>query len=40
VQFAEISDLPGATDFFLNVNTPNDYEQAASILAQPKTEDG
>ncbi|MDX6305954.1 MAG: molybdenum cofactor guanylyltransferase [Blastocatellia bacterium] len=40
VQFAEISDLPGATDFFLNVNTPNDYEQAASILAQPKSEDG
>jgi len=40
VEFAEISDLPGAQNFFLNVNTPNDYEQATNIMAQPNTEDG
>ena len=31
--FGELSDLPGAEDFFLNVNTPNDYERAGRILA-------
>jgi molybdopterin-guanine dinucleotide biosynthesis protein A len=34
VNFAELSDLPGAEDFFLNVNTPSDYERAQDILAQ------
>ena len=33
VNFAELSDLSGARDFFLNVNTPNDYERAKEILA-------
>jgi molybdopterin-guanine dinucleotide biosynthesis protein A len=28
VNFNEISDLPGAQEFFLNVNTPEDYELA------------
>jgi len=34
VNFGELSDLPGAEHFFLNVNTPNDYERAKEILAQ------
>jgi molybdenum cofactor guanylyltransferase len=34
VGFDEISDLPGAEHFFLNVNTPVDYERARHILAQ------
>jgi molybdopterin-guanine dinucleotide biosynthesis protein A len=25
VQFAELADLPGAEDFFDNINTPQDY---------------
>ena len=33
VRFDELSDLPGAKDFFLNVNTPHDYERASRILA-------
>ena len=33
VNFSELSDLSGAGDFFLNVNTPNDYERAQEILA-------
>jgi molybdopterin-guanine dinucleotide biosynthesis protein A len=33
VTFDELSDLPGAADFFLNVNTPNDYQRAKEILA-------
>ena len=37
VNFGEISDLPGAQDFFLNVNTRNDYEHAIHILAESKT---
>jgi molybdopterin-guanine dinucleotide biosynthesis protein A len=36
VNFGELSDLPGAESFFLNVNTPNDYERAKEILAQSK----
>jgi molybdopterin-guanine dinucleotide biosynthesis protein A len=36
VNFSEISDLPGARDFFLNVNTRDDYERAIQILANPK----
>jgi molybdenum cofactor guanylyltransferase len=34
VNFGEISDLPGAQDFFLNVNTRDDYEHAVRILAK------
>jgi molybdopterin-guanine dinucleotide biosynthesis protein A len=40
VNFDEISDLAGARDFFLNVNTPNDYERAKEILAQSPNPDG
>jgi molybdopterin-guanine dinucleotide biosynthesis protein A len=32
VQFQDLADLPGANDFFLNVNTPEDYERAKAIL--------
>ena len=39
VAFSELSDLPGAEDFFLNVNTPGDYERALHILAQSRSED-
>lgn len=31
VQPAELADLPGADDFFFNMNTPADYEQALQI---------
>lgn len=34
VNFAELSDLPGAEDLFLNVNTPSDHERAKEILGQ------
>ena len=34
VNFDEISDLPGAPEFFLNVNTPEDYEVARNILSR------
>ena len=34
VAFSELSDLPGAEDFFLNVNTPADYQRARDVLAQ------
>lgn len=34
VSFEELSDLPGAEHFFLNVNTPDDYELARQILEQ------
>jgi len=33
VEFREVADLPGAEHFFLNVNTPDDYEQAVNALA-------
>lgn len=33
VEFREVADLPGAVHFFLNVNTPHDYEQAVKALA-------
>ena len=33
VEFSELADLPNAEHFFLNVNTPADYERAKSILA-------
>jgi molybdopterin-guanine dinucleotide biosynthesis protein A len=32
VDFRELADLPGAEDFFFNVNTPVDYERAKDIL--------
>ena len=32
VQFAELSDLPGAKKFFLNLNTPADFERAKQLL--------
>jgi len=34
VNFSEISDLAGAQEFFLNVNTPEDYKFARSIHNQ------
>lgn len=33
VEFRELADLAGAEHFFLNVNTPRDYEEAVSVLA-------
>jgi molybdopterin-guanine dinucleotide biosynthesis protein A len=33
VPFNELSDLPGAENFFLNVNTPKDYQRAKEILS-------
>ena len=33
VQFPELSDLPGAENFFLNLNTPEDFERA-KLLAE------
>jgi molybdopterin-guanine dinucleotide biosynthesis protein A len=32
VEFQELADLPGAEHFFLNMNTPQDYEQAVNVL--------
>jgi molybdopterin-guanine dinucleotide biosynthesis protein A len=37
LNFDEISDLPGAQNFFLNVNAPNDYERARQIMAESST---
>jgi molybdopterin-guanine dinucleotide biosynthesis protein A len=37
IPFREFSDLPGAKGFFLNVNTPSDYEQAKKILSGPSS---
>lgn len=31
LQFAELSDLPGAENFFLNLNTPEDFARAKSL---------
>ena len=31
VEFAELSDLPGAENFFLNLNTPDDFERAKRL---------
>ncbi|SRR6266404_4405408 len=39
VNFGALSDLPGAQDLFLNVNTPNDYERARRLLANSQTGD-
>jgi len=33
VEFSELAGLPSAEHFFVNVNTPADYERAKSILA-------
>lgn len=30
----EVDDLPGAENFFLNVNTPEDFQQAQELMAQ------
>ena len=38
VKFSELSDLPGASDFFLNVNTPGDYERAKKILVRNRSQ--
>ena len=35
VQFAELSDLPGAENFFLNLNTPADLERAKQLVGIP-----
>jgi molybdopterin-guanine dinucleotide biosynthesis protein A len=32
VPFQGLADLPGANDFFLNVNTPEDYQQAKNVV--------
>ena len=32
VKFQELADLPGSEHFFLNVNTPDDYERARQAL--------
>jgi molybdopterin-guanine dinucleotide biosynthesis protein A len=40
VNFGELSDLPGAEHFFLNVNTPKDYERAKEILAKSENVEG
>jgi len=37
VEFRELADLPGSEHFFLNVNTPQDYEQAVRALASLQT---
>jgi molybdopterin-guanine dinucleotide biosynthesis protein A len=31
VQFAEVRDFPGAANFFLNLNTPEDFERAKQL---------
>ena len=40
VQPKELIDLPGAENFFFNVNTPDDYEQAQLLLLQNPTSSG
>lgn len=37
VPFTELSDLPGAEDFFLNVNAPDDYQRAKQILSSRRS---
>jgi len=34
IQFAQLEDLRGAADFFLNVNTPADFAEAKRLLEQ------
>jgi molybdopterin-guanine dinucleotide biosynthesis protein A len=38
VQFAELSDLPGAENFFLNLNTPEDFERAKWLNAMRQSD--
>ena len=40
VRSAELIDLPGAENFFFNVNTPDDYEQAQLLLLQNPASSG
>jgi molybdopterin-guanine dinucleotide biosynthesis protein A len=35
VQFVELRDMPGANNFFFNVNTQEDLKKAQAILLQP-----
>ena len=39
VSFDELSDLAGARELFLNVNTPGDYERAKEIIGQSEEHD-
>ena len=39
VQPEELTDLPGAENFFFNVNTPEDYQRAQEILAREQNSD-
>lgn len=34
VEFRQLADLPGASNFFFNVNTPGDFELATRIFAE------
>ena len=36
VPFAEISDLTGASNFFFNINTPENYERARQLCQYPE----
>src|SRR5205085_302101 len=36
VPFAEIADLPGAGNFFFNINTPENYERARRLCQYPE----
>ena len=36
VPFAEISDLTGASNFFFNINTPENYERAQQLCQYPE----
>jgi len=36
VPFAEIADLPGASNFFFNINTPENYERAQRLCQYPE----
>jgi molybdopterin-guanine dinucleotide biosynthesis protein A len=36
IPFAEISDLSGASNFFFNINTPENYERAQQLCQNPE----
>ena len=38
VQFTDLSDLPGAKNFFINLNTPEDFERAKSLVEKIELE--
>jgi molybdopterin-guanine dinucleotide biosynthesis protein A len=40
IQPEELIDLPGAENFFFNVNTPQDYERAKLIMSEPPADRG